>query len=157
MSDFRIQVIGIEKIQAALTKFPRKISSYLGQAGLESAKHVIFPLEGIKKYPPAGPWNVGPPYPYYIRGRGTQTSRTHNVGNSRRFGTQWYAKNEGTGTEIGNSAPYAIYLAGEEGERVYWATSHGWKPLFTTVKRYMRDVTAVYQKWVDKLIKDLGL
>ena len=152
---FQIHVEGIDKIIKALDKFPRQIEKYMGQAGDESAKKVIFPLEGVKKYPPAGPWNT-PPVPYYIRGRGTQT-KSGNRGNSERFGTQWYAEKQGFATEIGNRASYAKYLAGEEGQRVYWATSHGWRPLITTVKRYMRHITDVYQKWTDKLIRDLGL
>ena len=152
----KITVIGIDKIVNALDKFPRKIASYMGQAGDESAKKVIFPIEGVKKYPPKGPWNT-PPVPYYIRGRGTQT-KSGNRGNSERFGTKWYAKRDGFSTEIGNVASYAQYLASEPGEgRVYWATSHGWQPLLTTVKRNLKRITEVYQRWTDKLIKDLGL
>lgn len=150
-----IKVEGIDRIIKAIDKFPRKIASYMGQAGVESARKIIFPIEGIKKYPPAGPWNQ-PPTPYYIRGIGTQ-NKSRNTGKSERFGTQWYAEKQNFSTEIGNRASYAKYLAGEEGTRVRWATSHGWKPLLATVKEKLGDITDVYQAWVNKLIHDLGL
>jgi hypothetical protein len=149
-----IKVEGLDKVLKALEKFPHKIASYMSQAGVEAGKDLI-EQEGLKKYPPRGPWNQ-PPVPYYKRGTG-MVYKNKIVRSSQVYGKQWYVERKSYGAEIGNRASYAKYLAGEEGERVYWATSHGWLPLFTTAKRHIKEITATFQKWTDKLIKDLGL
>lgn len=154
MSDIKITVVGIEKIQAALAKFPREIQKNMAQAGQEAGTDLL-KLEGLQEYPPGGPWNSPPP-PYYKRGTGTiGVNRTYKT--SKNLGKQWTIKKQEMNTVIGNSAPYAPYLHGEEDTRVYWATSHGWLPLLTTAKRYIHEITATYQAWVNKTIRDLGL
>lgn len=154
MPDFiKIEVIGIERIQAALHKFPREISRYMGQAGSEAASRVILPTEGLKKYPPATGAN-SPPAPYYIRGRGTQGVNKFYA-TSERLGTRWTTKTTGTKTEIGNSASYAKWVHGEE--QAHFMGPKGWRRLVDVVEEKMGDIKKVYQAWVDKLIRDLGL
>lgn len=153
MTDFHIETEGIEKVTAALDRFPREIQHYLGQAGDEAAKRVIFEAPGLKKYPPATAANQ-PPVPYYVRGRGTETARG-NLGNSQRYGTQWYVETKGFYTEIGNRATYAKYLAGDEQARAM--ARIGWRKLVDVAQEKIGDITKVYQAWVDKLIRDLGL
>ncbi len=150
-----IKVVGLDRILKALDKFPRQIGIYIGKAGGEAANRVILPTEGLQKYPPAGPWNQ-PPTPYYYRGRGTQY-KNRNSGSSERYGTQWRTDRDlqNLTTAIGNRASYAQYLAGED--QVSWAQSHGWKKLYSTAVEKIDKITKVYQAWVDKLIKDLGL
>jgi hypothetical protein len=156
--DIRVEVVGIEKVQAGLKRFPLEVSRYLQAAGLEAAKNVIFSEQGMKRYPPETSANQAPA-PYYVRGRGMVRLRGGvevNDYKSERFGTQWYATPKGAyGTEIGNRAGYARYLAGEEQAR--WAGARGWRKLVEVVDEKMDAIRAVYQGWVDKLIKELEL
>lgn len=154
MSDIKIELIGIEKVQAALTKFPREIEKYITQAGDEVGKRVILNTEGLQKYPPAGPAN-SPPYPYYKRGSGTQTSPNHNTGSSELLGKQWYVVKKGLGTEIGNRVSYGKWVHGEE--QASFMKPKGWRILREVVDEKIIKITKVYQSWINKLIKDLGL
>jgi len=154
MTDIKIEVIGIEKIQAALNKFPRAIAKYLGQAGDEAAKKVVLKTPGLKDYPPATAANRLP-YPYYERGKGTWTSAAHNTYTSERLGTQWYVKKEGMGTAIGNRASYAHWVVGDD--QPVHMKQKGWRKLLDVVTEKMSAITAIYQRWAEKLIRDLGL
>lgn len=150
----QIQIIGLDKLLANLKKFPKQIEKNLGQAGNESAENIIFPTQGLKGYPPATAGNQ-PPAPFYIRGRGLQTG-TRNLGNSERAGTQFYSRNEGSKTLIGNRASYAHYLFGEETQAVA-LKQIGWKTLVAVINDKIGEIRDVYQKWVDKTITDLNL
>jgi hypothetical protein len=155
----KIDVQGIEKLIDSLEKYPREIKKYLQAAGKEAGSRVILPTEGLKKYPAATAANQ-PPTPYYIRGRGMQRAGrrkpAYNDMRSERFGTQWYVKNaESMSTEIGNRASYAQYVSGEEQARAL--EKIGWRKLLDVAQEKLTDITRVYQTWVDKLIKDLGL
>lgn len=153
MSDFKIEVKGLDKLEAGLQKFPHEIAKYLQQAGDESAKRVILKEKGLQLYPPATEANA-PPVPYYVRGRGTQTA-SGNKYNSERLGTQWYVEPEGLGTRIGNRASYAKWVHGEE--QAHFMAPKGWRKLLEVAEEKRDKITKVYQAWVDKLIHDLGL
>jgi len=153
MTDIKITVIGIEKIQAGLNKFPREIEKYVTQAGEQAAKREILNVVGMQKYPSATEANA-PPTPYYIRGRGTQTAHG-NRGNSERLGTQWYVKKVGLGTEIGNRASYGKWVHGEE--QAHFMKPKGWRILTEVVTEKIDKITKVYQAWITKCLRDLGL
>lgn len=153
MTDIKITVVGMEKIQAALNKFPREIEKNVVQAGDQVAKRVIFTTVGVQKYPPATEAN-SPPTPYYIRGRGTQTEHG-NLGNSENLGKQWYVKQVGLGTEIGNRASYGKWVHGEE--QAHFMKPKGWRILTEVVEEKMVQITKVYQAWITKTLRDLGL
>lgn len=158
MSDLKITVRGLDKLAAAFKRFPDTIRRNIAQAGGEAAHRVILPTEGLKRYPPAGPGNA-PPYPYYIRGRGTQVSAGRNLYNSERLGTQFYVEHRlrGTGfvTEIGNRASYARYVVGENQAR--HMAPIGWRRLIDVAREKLSEIQKVYQAWVDKTITELGL
>ena len=143
----------IDKLLLALKRFPQQVKRNLGAAGLEAVKRVIFPVQGLKRYPPATAANQ-PPTPYYIRGRGTQYKSRH-TGSSVRYGTQWYSKSQGYATEIGNRASYARWLAGEEQAR--HMAPKGWRKLIDVVNEKMADITKVYQAWIDRTLREIGL
>jgi len=149
----RIEIKGIEKLMAALNRFPGKIKSYMGQAGHEAATRVILPTEGLQKYPPETAANQ-PPSPFYIRGKGTQT-KSRNYFNSENLGKQWYERRSGMDMRIGNRASYACHVHGEEQAKAMGRI--GWKQLFKTAKEKIGDITKVYNAWVAKAIRDLGL
>jgi len=153
MADVTIKVEGIEKLQAALHKFPLEMARYLSQAGDEAAKQEVLRTQGLKLYPPATGANA-PPTPYYIRGRGVQTASGNKL-NSERLGTQWYVKKVGMGTEIGNRASYGRWVHGEE--QASFMAPKGWRKLTDVVDEKMGKIVTIYQRWVNKLIKDLGL
>ncbi len=156
MSDVKITVEGLDKIMAGLNKFPRQIGIYIGKAGGEAANRVVLPTQGLQKYPPATAANF-PPYPFYERGKGVQTSQWHNTGSSEKFGTQWYTKRELSEftTEIGNRASYGIYVSGDR-QPAHMAAK-GWRKLPEVVNEKMRNIVKVYKAWIDKCIHDLGL
>ncbi len=150
----KITVEGDKKIIAALTKFPREIAKYLQSAGAEAAKKEILPTQGLQKYPPATAANA-PPEPYYIRGRGTMYKSGLRA-TSERLGTQWYTKKvQSFSTEIGNRTSYAKWAHGEEQARAM--ARIGWRKLGEVVTERMQQVVAAYQRWVDKLLRDLNL
>jgi hypothetical protein len=153
MTEIKITVTGIEKIQAGLNRFPHEIEKYLTQAGDEAAKRQILNTVGVQKYPPAGPANA-PPTPYYIRGIGTQT-QSGNRGNSERLGTQWYVEKQGLGTEIGNRASYGRWVHGDE--QAHFMKPKGWRILREVAEEKIDKITKVYQAWINKCIRDLGL
>jgi hypothetical protein len=150
----RIEVQNLDKLQRAIEKFPRAAGKYMQGAGKEAASRVILPTEGLKKYPPATAANA-PPVPYYIRGRGMQYAN-RNDGRSERFGTQWYVKAaDKFSTEIGNRASYSQHLSGDN--QAGHMAPKGWRKLTEVVGEKMTAITAVYNAWIDKLLKDVGL
>lgn len=153
MSDLKIEIEGLDKIVAKLDKFPRQIARNFGAAGEEAAKDVILPTEGMQNYPPKTEANV-PPTPYYVRHRGTQY-KTRNLENSELLGTKWTIERRGFNTAIGNPVSYARYVHGEEQAR--WMKAIGWRKLFDVAKEKLNDIKKVYNAWVSKTIKDLGL
>jgi len=151
-NSINIKIIGLEKVTAALSRFPQVITKYMGAAGKEASEEVLDTV-GLRRYPPAGPANF-PPTPYYIRGRGLQTG-SRNYNNSERLGTQFYVQVEKFNTTIGNRASYAKYVVGEQQARAMGRI--GWRRLIDVAQEKIGKITAIYQGWVNKLIKDLGL
>jgi len=149
-----IEIKGWEKIQKALKKFPGKIEKYLGQAGHEVANRVILPEKGLQTYPPETDANR-PPVPYYIRGVGMETEKG-NYHNSENLGKQWYTERDGLDIQIGNRASYAKWVHGDDDQRANMARI-GWKKLYKTAKEKVGGIKKVYNAWVAKAIKDLGL
>ena len=158
----RIEIKGLDKLVAAFEKFPKQIARAMSQAGHEAGRDVILPTPGLKKYPPKTAANT-PPEPYYIRGRGMQY-KSGNTGGSERLGTQWSVLRRGAQTYIGNRASYAQWVHGDEqgeGQAMQMGRAakrpKGWARLRGVVQDKMAKITRVYQNWVDKVIRDLGL
>jgi len=148
-----IEVTGIDKLVAGLHKFPQQIHKNMGAAGAEASKRVILSTQGLQKYPPPTAANQ-PPTPYYIRGRGTQYA-SRNTGTSERLGTQFYTEAEGMNTTIGNRASYADYVVGEG--QAHFMAPKGWRKLFEVAEEKKTQIAKVYQAWIDKTIRELGL
>ena len=155
MSDFiKIDVQNEEKLIEAINKFPREASRYLNQAGHEAASRHVLTTIGLQKYPAETDANR-PPTPYYIRGRGTQYKNS-NSGKSENLGKRWSVKKyQRYGVVIANNASYAQYVHGENQARVMEAI--GWRKLSDVVVEKLELIKGVYQAWVDKLLRDLGL
>jgi hypothetical protein len=150
----KVEVRGAKELEKAIKRFPAEANKYMRQAGQEAADRVVLPTQGLRKYPPATSANA-PPTPYYIRGRGTQY-QTRNTGTSERLGTQWYTKPVDYGIEIGNRASYAKWVHSDEMQAGHIAPK-GWRKLREATEEQMDKITKVYQAWVDKLIKAVGL
>ena len=151
-----IEVKGLKELQAAIAKFPRMAGIYMGKAGMEAAKRVILPTEGLQKYPPATAANQ-PPTPYYQRGMG-MVYKNSTKATSENLGKQWYVKrtlNDFT-TEIGNRSSYAQYVHGDDTQASFMAPK-GWKKLYATALEKLPQITKVYDAWVKKLLKDIRL
>ena len=154
MPDLTIKVEGLDKILAAMDKFPTQVARNMQQAGDEAAKRVLFKTTGILPYPPETAANQ-PPTPYYIRGRGTQL-KSRNLGNSEKMGTLFYTEKSGVmDTIVGNRASYARYVVGTE--QAHFMKPKGWRILFEVAEEKIGQITKVYQAWINKTIKDVGL
>jgi hypothetical protein len=147
-----ITVKGMDKVLGAIQKFPREVYRYMVAAGREAGSRVLNTV-GLRRYPPATTANV-PPAPYYIRGIGTQYV-SRNLGNSERYGSRFYVKPSAYGVEVGNDATYAQYLASEKQARVM--ETIGWRRLLDVAREKVAEITGIYDRWVAKLLKDLGL
>jgi hypothetical protein len=152
MTNIDLQITGIEKIVEIFDRFPRTIDQYLGKAGKEAGDEVLKTV-GLRSYPPATAANA-PPTPYYIRGRGTQY-RHSNSFKSERYGSRFYVVGTAGGAIVGNTASYARFLGGDEQTRV--AEKYGWKKLYDVAVQKIGQITEIYNAWVAKLIRDLGL
>ena len=149
----KIELKGLDELNRALKKFPFQVKKNFIAAGRESAVRIILPTEGLLNYPPETGANT-PPTPYYIRSRGTQTA-TKNYGESENLGKQWFVKRAGLGTRIYNRASYAKWVHGEE--QAGAMDKIGWKKLYETAKEKISEIQKVYQRWVDKTLKEVKL
>lgn len=157
MNNIKVEIEGMDELQKALKLFPTRARRHILAAGNEAIKRVILPTQGLQKYPPSTAANE-PPEPYYIRGRGTQTKHG-NLGNSERLGTQWYKEAEGTNSwnvVVGNRASYAKWVHGTETQASAMERI-GWRKLYDVATEKMTSIQKVYQAWVDKLLKEVGL
>ena len=154
MADFDIKVKGLDKLVKAFAKFPREITKNMRQAGKQAAEDVILKTEGTANYPPATAANQ-PPTPYYERGRGTWTSPGNNLGNSENLGKKWTMKSQGFNTKIDNAASYAKWVHGPDQAQAM--ARIGWRKIFDVAKEKIVPITKVYQRWVDKTIRQLRL
>lgn len=148
-----IKLNNADQVQRALQQAPKEMIGALDQAGREAADRVILSTEGLKNYPPATAANL-PPTPYYIRGRGTQYKKGNDQ-KSERLGTQFYVRSANASTYIGNRASYADYAVGKKQSRVM--ARIGWRKLEDVAREKIDQVTRVYQAWVDRTLRKLGL
>ena len=148
-----IKVTGLDQVRAALAQFPQQIGRYLSAAGTEAGNEIV-DSPGLSQYPAATAANE-PPTPYYVRGQGTQYANS-NAGNSERLGTQFYVNaDDSYKTTIGNRASYAPYVVGDEQARAMDAI--GWRRLIDVAADKIETIRGIFQGWIDKMIKDLGL
>jgi len=150
----QIEIVGLDKLLAAFEKFPTKVAANLGIAGLESANKIL-DTKGMRNYPKGTKANK-PPTPYYIRGRGTQSSPGTNLYNSENLGKQWVIERKGLQTSIGNRASYAKWV---HDDKLQARAMHkiGWRKLFDVAKEKLGAIQKVYQQWVDKTLRDVNL
>ena len=152
--DFQIEIVGLDKLLAAFDKFPKKVARTVSQAGHEVYNKVILPTKGLQNYP-APPPSSTPPAPYYKRGTGYMYADGGTKGNSENMAKRWYVKSSGFKTTIGNSASYAIWAHGDEQSRAMARV--GWRKLFDVAKKSKTRITKIYQTWINKTLRELGL
>jgi hypothetical protein len=155
MSDFiKIEVKGLDILVAKLDQFKHEIQSGIKGASEEASREVLDTV-GLRRYPESTAANQ-PPAPYYIRGRGTQYKSGANNYKSENYGKQWTTKvTGGWNITIGNRASYAPYLAGEQQSHVMAAI--GWRKLIDVAREKVVKVVAIYDAWVARTIKRIGL
>lgn len=152
-STIRIKVEGLDKIVNSLDRVGDDFNTYMKGAGIESA-NAILDVRGLRKYPPATGANQPPP-PFYIRGRGMQTSAGRNNGRSERLGTRWEILYRGANTEIRNPVTYARWVHGDGQARPM--ANIGWRKLTEVAVEKISVITSVYDRWVTKLLRKSGL
>lgn len=154
----KVDIRGLEELKRAIEKYPKEAARYLSAAGKEAAKKVVLDTKGLKRYPEETAANF-PPTPYYIRGRGMQRAGRrkpeYNDLKSKNLGKQWYIKGEGYNVVIGNETPYAHWVHGED--QASFMAPKGWRKLSDVVKEKINEIEVIYQRWVDKLLVDIGL
>lgn len=153
-----LEIKGLDKLVKAFDKWPREIQLGILQAGREASNEILN-TEGLRGYPPSTAANR-PPAPYYIRGRGTQYASGRNRGESENLGKQWVRTRSGSyGIRISNRASYAWAVHGHKaGKKQARAMGRiGWRKLFDVAKEKIPEITRIYQRWVNRTIKRLGL
>lgn len=157
----RIQ--GLDKVNAAIAKFPQAIESVNKLAGLDAGNNIL-KEPGLRTYPPgtarnqAGREKNGRPQGFYIRGRGYMSPQAGGYKlnpSSEKYGTKWYIKSSGKSTLVGNPTTYAQYLAGDY--QPAWAKEVGWKNLLDVAKQKLDETVRIYERHIDAAIKRLGL
>ena len=153
MSQDTIRIEGLDKLVESLRRYPNEMAAVARDAGEESAK-VILETVGIQSYPPETYRNK-PPTPYYIRGRGMQSSPGYNTGKSERYGTKWSVEHSGYKTVVGNVASYAPYLGGDKQAKVMGVI--GWRKLREVAEEKKGIIKEIYIKWIEYVLRKIGL
>ena len=135
-----------------LRKAGARLKPDMQAAGRESLDEVLDTV-GVRSYPPETAANR-PPTPYYQRGLGTIYKNSVSA-TSENYGKKWTIEAESYRTTIDNTASYKSYLAGEN--QVFWASGYGWKKLFSTAKAMLPEIVKIYEAWIEKTIKEVGL
>ena len=148
----RIEIKGLDKLISSFNRFPERITRMMGQAG-KDASDKILATRGLQTYPPETAANK-PPTPYYIRSRGMQY-KTRNAMDSENLKAQWVTRPQGARVTIGNRASYARWVHGED--QAQHMARIGWRKLLDVAREKIDVVRRVYQAWVNKIIRDLGL
>ncbi len=150
----KISIDGLDKLQRKLGNASNELADTMHAAGEETAKELLG-TTGLQKYPPATAANQPPP-PFYIRGRGMQRSPTVNDGRSERLGTRWVVSRwQRLGVKIVNAASYAPFVHGKEQARNMG--DKGWRKLEDVAKDKRDKIRDIYQAWVDRLLKKVGI
>jgi len=152
MTKIQIEVEGLDRLQRGMAQFAREIARNMSEAAHEAGKEIV-ETQGVQKYPPETAANK-PPTPYYQRGFGV-INKTTTRATSENYGKQFYIKREGQNTTIGNRASYAGWLAGKEQAKALKLI--GWRKLVDVAREKIGTIKRIYQAWINKTIKDLGL
>ena len=151
---FTIEIKHLDVFLKAFHKFPKEVARALSQAGHQAANEVLL-TTGLSKYPRVGKGST-PPAPYYKRGTGYMYASGGTDLSSENLGKQWYVKREGELLRIGNRASYAKWVHGDDDQAEVMA-GLGWLKLRETFDSNKTKIIKIYQQWVDKTIRKLGL
>jgi hypothetical protein len=148
-----IRLRGWDRLAKAMKQHNLKFRDYL-IAGLREQTKETLNTVGLQRYPSETAANK-PPVPFYVRGIGTQTA-AGNKGGSQRLGTQFFTKKKDKyGIIVGNRASYSPYVVGSD--QAKHMEPKGWRKLFEVIKEQLPDYVMTLQKWMGKLIRDVGL
>src|SRR3990167_970875 len=130
-----IEIRGLDKVTAALDKFPDEIKTGLAAAGQEAGEEIV-DTEGLRSYPPE--YHAPRPFVsdkqrryFFAALRSGEIEVPYRRGQSprsERYGTQFYVEPRGYNvTVVGNRASYGEFLGGEQ-QSAYMAAG-GWGKL----------------------------
>jgi hypothetical protein len=168
----------LARLDRAFKQFASQADRYMAAAGMEIAKDVILPTTGLMSYPRSDKANMPGRMKmvtfsngktgnfrmsYYVRGEGLMEpvhrgnySSYRIVSGSERYGSQFYVRSGGSSSiTIGNRASYAHFLGGKD--QVKAMAARGWRKLYDVAKEKVSEINNRYNKWVDKLLRDVGL
>jgi hypothetical protein len=151
---FSIEIEGLDELLKAFDQFPREVNKAMQDAAIDAYKAQVLSVTGLQKYPPATAANR-PPFPYYLRGSGTQTSAGRNTGTSKNLGKQWVTKRVTFGAKLSNAVPYARFVHGVQ--QPQHMRAKGWRKLTEVVEFKLPQITKVFQNHVDRLLTRLKL
>lgn len=170
-SEITIDTKDLNLLMAKIKKGQVKLARYLSQMAHEAGEYVIS-QRGLRLYPKSteankpGRWSLANhrPMGYYIRGRGWQSPRVKDgqvvgykdMGNSERYGTQFYVKRIGDAAKVGNRASYAVWLADEEKQSQKMAAI-GWRKLIDVAREKMPQIKKIFNKWIQLALRESGL
>ena len=163
-----IKVSGLLELEQAFKRAPKAIGQAVADAATLIGDHILNE-EGVRRYPPAGPGNR-PPYPFYKRGVGTQTSKNHNMNNSQKLGSSmtsngetgnksWYVNSQVKSlgsmiVTIGTKVTYAPYVVGKQQSRVM--EQIGWKKLSDVAKAKASSIAKILEAVLNDALQRAG-
>lgn len=151
-SVIKIEVKGLDVLEKKFNRFQAQIEKNMDAAAAEAAKVVVW-SKGVGTYPAETAANK-PPTPYYRRGVG-MVYKDHIDATSEKYGTRFNVQPVRYGARIGNTASYAKYLGGDD--QAAAMARIGWRKLIDVANEKIVKIKNIFDKWVAKTIRDLGL
>src|SRR3990167_2090500 len=150
-----IKVIGADEIAQKFTLGGAGTWSLLGDA-MESSLKYVHNYASI--YPPETEANQPPP-PYYVRGVGTQKTKTGNLGESQQLGSHWSETTELksktlTGT-LSNPVTYASHVHLKATQRPFHA-ARGWRTVETITQEAIPQIIGFFEDAIRKVVQFLS-
>jgi hypothetical protein len=143
-----IDIPGLDALLQKLGQLPPLLEKYLRAAGKEASNEVLDTI-GVRRYPPSTAANA-PPVPYYIRGRGMQTSANRNNLKSEKYGSRWSVTNDPYITTMTNNTSYAKYLGGDRQAEAM--ARIGWRKVRDVAMEKRAVLRDIYAAWVKKAL-----
>lgn len=157
MSNIQIRINGLNELKKKFGVASQMWNQTLSDASTLVGDAVLN-TRGVKQYPPMTDANR-PPAPYYIRGKGTQTSKG-NLLNSQRLGTNLFS--EGKVTSFGavvtigtRNVTYAPYVIGEQQSRAM--ARIGWRKLKDVAIEKQDKIRRTFEAVIQAALKRAGL
>lgn len=158
MTDAGIDSKDLDKLLAALDKFPRQVDRAM-RVTIRGAAEMV--RDQVAVYPSQSAANVPPGingYSWYERGFGTRTVTGRAYATSQALGRSWATKVRtivgGWQAEVGTDVNYAPFVQGDK--QAGFHRARGWQTVDQVVKKMTPQVVRFVGKAIDKVLARFG-